>query len=1048
MPSLTLKPTHKPIKAYHAALKQFDLLDVTHETAVRSAFQSLLEYCARQFNLTLVPEYSITVHRNRRIVVDGALIDDFQLPYGYWEAKDIHDNLPMQVQRKFAAGYPRDNILFQTPQRAILWQNGQEILDVDLNDPMELIGVLETFFSHRPQEYTEWEEAVSQFKNKVPALGDSLATLIQNERAANPHFTTAFEDFYAKCCQSINPNLSEAAVEEMLIQHLLTERIFRTVFSNPDFTDRNIIAREIETVIKTLTEQAFSRDDFLRSLDRFYLAIERAAATINDFSQKQSFLNTVYEQFFQGFSVEVADTHGVVYTPQPIVDFMVKSVDQILKTEFGNVPPSVGNRDLRSSHDSLSSPDVHIVDPFVGTGNFIVRIMREIRPTALEDKYTTELHCNEVMLLPYYIASMNIEHEFYETMGAYRPFEGICLVDTFELAEDRQLPLFAPENTQRVESQKGTPMFVVIGNPPYNMGQVNENDNNRNRKYKTMDARVKDTYGKDSTATLKNKLSDPYVKAIRWASDRIGEEGVVAFVTNNSFLDGIAFDGMRKHLADDFDAIYILDLSGNVRKNPKLSGTTHNVFGIQVGVSINFFIKRRDNTNSQAEIFYARVDEFWRKEDKYRYLDSKEHYRNIEWKPITPDRRYTWLTEGLHPEFETFIPIGTKEAKAEKGEGRDVIFHRFSNGIVTARDAWTYNFNRNALTENMNRLIGTYNAEIDRWKRRENRDANVDDFVIYDEAKIKWTDRLKQDLKRGKTANFSQEKARTSLYRPFAKLNLYFDRMMNQRVYVLPSIFPTSETEQENRVICVSGLGSNKPFQTLMASLIPCFDILEKTQCFPFYTYDEDGTNRRENITDWALAQFRAHYRDDAITKWDIFHYVYGLLHHPNYRERYQANLKRELPRLPFGSNFWGVAKAGQRLGEIHIDYEKVPEYELTFIENREVPLDWRVEKMKLSKDKTQLVYNDFLTLDGIPAKAFEYRLGNRSALEWVIDQYRIKTDKRSGIINDPNCADDPQYIVKLIGKVIAVSLETVGIVEGLPVLASQSIGGLGEPSH
>ena len=273
------------------------------------------------------------------------------------------------------------------------------------------------------------------------------------------------------------------------------------------------------------------------------------------------------------------------------------------------------------------------------------------------------------------------------------------------------------------------------------------------------------------------------------------------------------------------------------------------------------------------------------------------------------------------------------------------------------------------------------------------------------------------------------------LYRPFAKLNLYFDRMMNQRVYVFPSIFPISETEQENRVICVSGLGSNKPFQTLMASLIPCFDVLEKTQCFPFYTYDEDGKNRRENITDWVLTQFRAHYRDEAITKWDIFHYVYGLLHHPDYRERYQANLRRDLPRLPYAPAFWGFAKAGQRLGEIHIGYEDVDEHQLAFIENREVPVNWRVEKMKLSKDKTQLVYNDFLTLDGIPPKAFDYRLGNRSALEWVINQYCVKTDKRSGIVNDPNRADDPQYIVKLIGKVIAVSLETVGIVGGLPDL-------------
>ena len=1026
MTTLNLKPTHKPVKAYYESLQRFESIGVSHETAVRSAFQTLLEYCGRQFNWILVPEHSIAVRRNKRIVVDGALIDNFQLPHGYWEAKDIHDDLPAEVLHKFATGYPRDNILFQTPHRAILWQNNQRTLDADLTDPTQLIHTLETFCSHRPQEYTEWEEAVSQFKDRVPALGKGLAELIEKERGTNREFTAAFAAFHEKCHQSINPNLSEAAVEEMLIQHLLTERIFRTVFSNSEFTRRNVIAREIETVITVLMSHAFSREDFLRSLDPFYVAIERTAATIDDFSQKQSFLNTVYEQFFQGFSVEVADTHGVVYTPQPIVDFMVRSVEDILGAEF--------NR-------SLSDSGVHIIDPFVGTGNFIVRTMREIRPTALEDKYQSELHCNEVMLLPYYIASMNIEHEFYEATGDYQPFEGICLVDTFDLAENRQLPLFALDNTRRVEAQKATPMFVVIGNPPYNVGQVNENDNNKNRKYETMDKRVAETYAKDSKATLKNALADPYVKAIRWASDRIEEEGVVAFVTNNSFLDGVAFDGMRKHLADDFDAIYILNLSGNVRKNPKLSGTTHNVFGIQVGVSINFFIKRRDNTNSRAEIFYARVDELWRKEDKYRYLDSKEHYRNIEWKPIAPDRRYTWLTEGLHAEFETFIPIGTQEAKAEQSEGRDVIFHRFSNGISTARDAWAYNFNRNTLTDNMNRLIGIYNAEVDRWKRRENRDTNVDDFVIYDDAKIKWSSGLKQKLKSSQLAGFTTTKIRRSLYRPFTKSHLYFDRMINDRVLVFPSIFPTPRTEAENRVICVAGIGDRKGFGCLMTNRIPSLDLaFEKNQCFPFYTYDENGRNRRENITDWALAQFRGHYQDEAITKWDIFHYVYGLLHHPDYRERYQANLKRDLPHLPYATVFWDFAKAGGRLGKIHIGYEGMPEYPLHFIENREVPIDWRVEKMKLSKDKTQLVYNDFLTFDGIPAKAFNYRLGNRSALEWVIDQYRVKTDKRSGIVNDPNRADDPRYIVTLIGKVITVSLETVEIVEGLP--------DLGVPSH
>ena len=1026
MPTLNLKTTHKPVKEYYESLGQFDRLGVTHEMAVRSAFQSLLEACGKQFNWTLVPEHSITLNKNKRIVIDGALIDDFRLTHGYWEAKDIGDDLSNEVQSKFEAGYPTDNILFQTPQRAILWQDGRRVIDADLTDPRQLIETLQTFFAHRPQEIAEWEEVVSQFKDIVPDIGNGLAELIQEERQTNNRFTSAFADFFEKCRFSINPNLSEAAVEEMLIQHLLTERIFRTVFDNPDFTRRNVIANEIEKVIDALTSQSFSRHVFLESLDRFYVAIEHAAETINDFSQKQHFLNTVYEQFFQGFSVKVADTHGIVYTPQPIVDFMVKSVEHILQTEFDR---------------SLSDGGVHIIDPFVGTGNFIVRIMREIRKTALEHKYTSNLHCNEVMLLPYYIASMNIEHEFYEATGRYLPFEGICLVDTFELAEPQQMALFTEKNAERVERQKEKPMFVVIGNPPYNAGQVNENDNNKNRKYATMDARVRETYSQDSKATNKNALSDPYVKAIRWASDRIGDGGVVAFVTNNGFLDGVAFDGMRKHLIDEFDTIYILDLSGNVRKNPKLSGTTHNVFGIQVGVSINLFVKNGSQRTGQPttipKIFYARVDEFWRKEDKYRYLDSKEHYQNIEWNPVTPDQRYTWLTEGLHAEFETFIPMGDKVTKAAKSEADDVVFKTYSRGIQTARDAWAYNFSRNTLTENMERMADNYNEQVFKWAHKTDQNANVNDFVISNDKKIKWSEGLKRNLQRGKTTDFLQEKVRPSFYRPFTKSNLYFDRMMNERVYVFPSIFPTSESESENLVIIVPSVGGRTDYWCFCTDIIPSLSLtsLDATQCFPFYTYDEDGSNRRENITNWALEQFRRHYEDDSITKWDIFHYVYGLLHHPDYRERYQANLKRELPRLPLIPEFWRFAKAGQRLSEIHVGYEDMPEYRLEFIETPDMPLNWRVEKMRFSKDKTQIVYNDFLTLDGIPPKALTYRLGNRSALEWIIDQYRVKEDKRSGIVNDPNREDDPQYIVKLIGKVITVSLETREIVESLPKL-------------
>ena len=452
---------------------------------------------------------------------------------------------------------------------------------------------------------------------------------------------------------------------------------------------------------------------------------------------------------------------------------------------------------------------------------------------------------------------------------------------------------------------------------------------------------------------------------------------------------------------------------------------------IRVGVGISFFIRKAGAKSEGAEVWIYSVDDYLKVRDKQEILTQFGDYTNVPVKQITIDTRHTWLTEGLHAEFETFIPIGTKEAKEAKGEAVEVIFKIFSSGVATSRDAWVYNFNRNALSGNMKRTIESYNEQVLKWKHREDREANVDNFVIYDDMKISWSSALKQKLQGGQIAEFAKSKIRQSLYRPFTKSNLFFDRVMNQRVFVLPSIFPTPETEAENRVIWIK-VGAAWPMFALMINIIPDTLPQSGSQCFPFYTYDEDGRNRRENITDWALAQFRAHYRDEAITKWDIFHYTYALLHHPTYRERYQANLKRDLPHLPYTPDFWEFAKAGQRLGEIHIDYEAADEYPIKKVETPGKPLDWRVEKMKLSKDKTQLVYNDFLTLDGIPAKVFDYRLGNRSALEWVIDQYRVKTDKRSGIVNDPNREDDPQYIVKLIGKVITVSLETVEIVEGL----------------
>ena len=1023
MPQLNLKPNHKVIRDYYATLQQYDQRAITHEGAVSNPFTFLLDSCAKQINGTFIPQYQMRTAAGNRIVIDGAILDEYDLPLAYWEAKDVDDDLLKAVQEKRDAGYPFDNILFQTPQRAILYQNGEVTLDLDITEPANLIATLQYLFDYTAPALDNWETAVADFREHVPDLANALKERIEERYETDQMFKKAFIDFYNTCRTSINPDLSQEAVEEMLTQHILTERIFRTVFDRSDFTRRNIIAREIENVSDILMREYLSRDDFLKPLNRFYVAIEKAATRCQDFSQKQHFLNTFYEKFFQGFSENVADTHGIVYTPQPIVDFMVNSIEHILKTEF--------NR-------SLSDRGVHIIDPFVGTGNFIVRLMQDIQGTALEEKYRHELHCNEVMLLPYYIASLNIEQEYFQRTGTYLPFAGIALADTFELLEKEQGELFTRENTERVERQKAADMFVVIGNPPYNAWQVNENDNNKNRKYKTMGTLLRETYSQDSKATNKNALSDPYVKAILWASERVSKEGIVAFVTNNGFLNSLAFDGMRKHLAQDFDAIYILDLGGNVRQNPKLSGKTHNVFGIQVGVSINFLIKRNDPKTDPkvAEIFYARVDEFWRKEEKYHYLDSNQYYQNIKWQQLTPDSRHTWLTEGLHAEFDTFIPIGSKEKKAQKRAAVDVIFQTYSSGVKTNRDAWIYNFNRNNLTENVQQMMEFYNTQMLKWLATPEKSiVNIDNFVAYDETKISWSSGLKRKLKAGRFAEFSEKNVRVSLYRPFTKSCLYFDRMMNESVYVFPSIFPISKTEKENKVIWLK-VGKELPMFALMTNQIP--DLLPQggSQCFPFYTYNEDGTNRQENITDWALAEFRTHYGDDTITKWDIFHYNYGLLHHPTYREKYEMNLKRDLPHIPFAEDFWEFAKAGAQLADLHVNYESCPKYDgLRYIETPGMPIDWRVERMRLSKDKTQLKYNDFLTLDGIPAEAFEYRLGNRSALEWVVDQYRVKTDKRSGIVNDPNRETEPRYIVELIERVIHVSLRTVEIVEGLPAL-------------
>jgi len=1014
-----IKPTHKAIKSYYKALEAYAHQDVGHELAVRSAFQNLLDETGRAFGWTLIPELSEKA-KGKTVRPDGTFRDDYYMTRGHWEAKDTQDRLETEIQKKIAKGYPLFNIIFEDTREGYLYRDGQLARKADLTRPQSLADLLNDFFSYTQPAHEDFDKAIGEFKERVPDLARGLVEKIQEAHKSNPRFIEAFEQFYELCRNSLNPNLRVEAVDEMLVQHLLTERLIRRIFDNQDFTRRNVIAAEVENVIDALVSKSFNRHEFLKSLDRFYMAIESAAETIESFTEKQHFLNSVYERFFQGYSVKVADTHGIVYTPQEIVDFMCASVAEVLETEFGK---------------TLGDKEVNILDPCTGTGNFIVNLIRRIPKKDLPHMYQGQLFANEVMLLPYYIAALNIEHAYYERTGNYEPFEGMCFVDTLDLAKGQQstFGFMTEENVVRVERERQSPITVIIGNPPYNAWQLNENDNNKNRKYEIIDRRVSQTYAKDSKASNKNALSDMYVKFFRWAVDRLnGRDGVVAFVSNNSFVDQIAFDGMRKHMMQDFTRLYHLHLEGNVRHNPKLSGTAYNVFGIQVGVGITIAI--RCQRHQEHRLLLHRIEKYLRREKKLAWIAQHKYLKEIKWKNLQLDKKNNWLTPEHTDEFDRFVSLGCKDSKESRDETSKTIFKIYGRGVATCRDEFVYNSRRKDLVYCVQNLIENYNSEVDRFIRVGGK-ANLDDFVIYE--KIKWSRDLKADLRRGRYAEFQEQKIRKALYRPFNHRYLFFDRILNEEVYVFPKIFPNLSAEQENIVMAVTDLGSEKPFMILTAKSITDLHLVgggASAQCFPFYVYDEDGTNRRENITDWALKQYREHYGDKKITKWDIFYYVYGILHHPGYRERFAENLKRELPRIPLAVDFKAFFKAGKELAQLHLDYEKLEPWPLEWIEPPDVPLSYCVEdKMRLSKDKISLKVNDSLTLSGIPTDVFRYRLGNRSALDWVIDQYQVSEDNRSGIRSDPNQPDDPEYIVRLVGQVVRVSIETVKIIDAMP---------------
>jgi len=965
----------------------------------------------------LIPELGFKVKLNY-IEPDGTFRDDFYRHRGYWEAKDTHDNLAAEVRKKIARGYPLTNTIFEDTRQALLYQNGELAQKADLTKPRQLCDLLNAFFGYTEPALESFDHAIDEFKERIPDLARGLVEKIVYAHEHNRAFIEAFQKFFDLCKASLNPNLRREAVDEMLVQHLLTERLIRTIFDQPDFVRRNIIAAEVEKLIDALTSQNFSRNDFLKSLDRFYIAIEESARTIQSFSDKQHFLNTLYERFFKGYSIKDADKLGIVYTPQEIVDFMSASVVELLEKEFGK---------------KLGDPDVFVLDPCTGTGNFIVNLLGRVKKADLAQFYREQLFANEVMLLPYYIASLNIEHAHYELAGGYDPFDGICFVDTLDLAEEQgRFKLMAEANTERVERQKKAPITVVIGNPPYNANQINEWDNNRNRKYPVVDSRVRATYAKDSEGGLKNKLYDPYVKFLRWATDRLqGSDGIVCMITNNNFvIDKFPFDGVRKRVVQEFTDILHLDLHGNARRDLRLSGSSHNVFGIPLGVGITIAIRNKEAASHTVRLF--RVPERWKRTEKLRQLAKWGSAYHFDWSNGTPCPYNSWIQYKAAGDFDDLIPLATKAVKMSKGLNGNAVFKKYSVGIKSNRDEIVFDFQRRPLLTRMEQFIESYNSHVDRLRRAKG-PVEIDDFVSYQH--VKWDGTLKQHLQRFREGVFDERHIRQTLYRPFTTEFLYFDPLCINRVYLQPRIFPTTTAERENAAICCTN-HAQTPFVVLISNRIPNEAVGGRAgQCFPFYFYGEDGGKRRENITDWALDQFRKHYKSQKLDKWDIFHCVYSLLHHPGYRERYANELKREIPRIPFVPDFKSFAAVGKQLADLHLGYEELSPYKLERVEGDAVPLSYRVERMKLAKDKRSLVVNESLTLAGIPAETFDYRLGTRSALDWVVAQYRVTTDELSGITSDPNRDDDPEYIVRLIGQVIRVSVETVDIVNRLAAL-------------
>ena len=1028
-------PTFSHIDRYHRELDQLiEFGGSANEENIRPAFQNCLAaYCAdHKERLVLIPE----LRSDRSNKPDGTVRDALRMARGYWEAKDTHDDLDAEIQAKFNRGYPRDNIVFEDSETAVLFQNGAQAMRVDMTRPGELHRLIRRFLDYELPEIEEFRQARQQFKVDLPAVLENLREAVGEAEEGNPDYQDAAAVFLELCRKSISPDVSDADVREMLLQHILTKDIFLRVFAEDQFHRENNVARQLDTLERTF----FTGDVRRQAIDRlraYYGAIGRAADEIADYAEKQQFLKAVYEDFYQAYNPAAADRLGVVYTPNEVVDFIIRGTDWLLQKHFGK---------------TLADDNVRILDPATGTGTFVTNLINYLPPERLEYKYRNEIYANEVAILPYYIANLNIEYAYKERTGRYVEFPNLSFVDTLDNmdwqgasggAVQRQAAFnlggLSEENWIRVQEQNEQTISVIVGNPPYNASQSNWNDFNPNRQYTEVDRRIRETYVAASSAH-KTKQYDMYKRFIRWASDRLDDDGIIGFVTNRAYLDGRQDDGFRRIALQEFTDIYILDLGSDVRRNPKISGTTHNVFGIQTGVAITFLVRRKSKLGA-CQIRYSHRDDSELAIHKLGYL-RETNLSDISFTNITPDERQNWLNQSGSG-FEKLMPL-SKQKLAGNGDAplSQTLFELYSMGVVTNRDGWVYDFDAGHLGEKVRAFINSY----------EERRAHLGATKFDDSAlgtTIKWTPDLIRQIRSDVPNLFDRHRVIRAMYRPFVSKFLYYSKNLNWSHYQLPHIFP-SDAHQENEVIafCLN----NQQFFNLAANSVFDLHFTGDSWGLPLWRYTADG-ERVSNVTEGGLRQFREHYGDEGIGAEDVFAYVYAMLHDPAYRERYEVDLRREFPRVYFQEDFAWWAGKGRELLDLHIGFESVEPWGLERVEAGAAlsPMEGeggsstgsgRVGKVILRADKAGGVIrlDERTSLAGVPAEAWEYRLGSRSALEWVLDQYKERKPRDPTIrerFNTYRFTDYKERVIDLLGRVCTVSATTVGIVKDLNLRTS-----------